>query len=104
MKAIIGALVLCLVAVALPSWAAGGVQKAAIKRSQYSAKPAALRLHSGAVLVLDQQSGTPLFAKNTDQVMPIASITKLMTAMVVLDSGLPLLESISVDNYDVARL
>jgi D-alanyl-D-alanine endopeptidase (penicillin-binding protein 7) len=56
------------------------------------------------VLVLDQQSGTPLFAKNTDQVMPIASITKLMTAMVVLDSGLPLLETVSIDNPDVDRI
>jgi D-alanyl-D-alanine endopeptidase (penicillin-binding protein 7) len=35
--------------------------------------------------------------------MPIASITKLMTAMVVLDSGLPLLESIDIDKSDVDR-
>jgi D-alanyl-D-alanine endopeptidase (penicillin-binding protein 7) len=87
-----------------PSWAAGSVEKTAAKPAQFSAKPAALRLRSGAVLVLDQQSGTPLFAKNTDQVMPIASITKLMTAMVVLDSGLPLLETVSIDNPDVDRI
>jgi D-alanyl-D-alanine endopeptidase (penicillin-binding protein 7) len=104
MKAFISALILCLVAAALPSWAAGGIRKTAVKPSQYSAKPAALRLRSGAVLVLDQQTGMPLFAKNTDQVLPIASITKLMTAMVVLDSGLPLLESISVANHDIDRM
>lgn len=104
MKPLWGALVLCLVAVSAPSWAAGSVEKAAAKPAQFSAKPAALRLRSGAVLVLDQQSGTPLFAKNTDQVMPIASITKLMTAMVVLDSGLPLLETVSIDNPDVDRI
>lgn len=81
-----------------------GVQKGIAKPVRFAAKPAGLRLRSGAVLVLDQQTGIPLFAKNTDQVMPIASITKLMTAMVVLDSGLPLLESISVENADVDRI
>jgi D-alanyl-D-alanine endopeptidase (penicillin-binding protein 7) len=104
MKPLWGALVLCLATVSAPCSAAGGVEKTAAKPSQFSAKPAALRLRSGAVLVLDQQSGTPLFAKNTDQVMPIASITKLMTAMVVLDSGLPLLETVSIENPDVDRI
>lgn len=104
MKAILSALFLCLAAAAVPALAAGGVQKTAIKSAPFSAKPAALRLQSGAVLVLDQHTGEPLFAKNIDQVMPIASITKLMTAMVVLDSGLPLLESISIDNADVDRM
>jgi serine-type D-Ala-D-Ala endopeptidase (penicillin-binding protein 7) len=111
MKALFSALVLCLVSAGLPALAAGGVQKTAVgvqknmaKPARFAAKPAALRLRSGAVLVLDQQTGTPLFAKNTDQVMPIASITKLMTAMVVLDSGLPLLELVSVDNADVDRV
>jgi D-alanyl-D-alanine endopeptidase (penicillin-binding protein 7) len=69
----------------------------------FAAKPAALRLRSGAVLVLAQDTGLPLFAKNVDQIMPIASITKLMTAMVVLDAGLPLLESIDIDRSDVDR-
>ncbi|MEQ1879518.1 MAG: serine hydrolase [Burkholderiales bacterium] len=70
----------------------------------FSVKKVNLSLRSGAVLVLDQNSGMPLIAKNTDHVMPIASITKLMTAMVVLDSGLPLLESIIIDNDDVDRI
>jgi D-alanyl-D-alanine endopeptidase (penicillin-binding protein 7) len=111
MKALLSALFLCLVisggsAVAADSVRStkAGVQKVLAKPARFAAKPAALRLRSGAVLVLDQESGTPLFAKNTDQVLPIASITKLMTAMVVLDSGLPLLESISVENPDVDRV
>ena len=111
MKALFGALGLCLAIAGSPALADGGVQKTAVgvqknmaKPARFAAKPAALRLRSGAVLVLDQQSGTPLFAKNTDQVMPIASITKLMTAMVVLDSGLPLLELVSVENADVDRV
>lgn len=79
------------------------MRRTAAQQSGFSVKKANLSLRSGAVLVMDQNSGIPLLAKNTDQVMPIASITKLMTAMVVLDSGLPLLESISIDNEDVDR-
>ncbi len=45
-----------------------------------------LVVQSGATLVIEQNSGDVLFQKNANRVMPIASITKLMTAMVVLDS------------------
>jgi D-alanyl-D-alanine endopeptidase (penicillin-binding protein 7) len=76
---------------AVPAFAADGIVKTGVQSSRFSAKPVALRLRSSAVLVIAQDSGEQLFAKNVDQVMPIASITKLMTAMVVLDSGLPLL-------------
>ena len=82
---------------------ADGIVKTGVKRAHFASKSAVLRLRSGAVLVLAQDSGIPLFAKNVDQVMPIASITKLMTAMVVLDSGLPLLETIDIDASDVDR-
>ena len=44
-------------------------------------------LHSQSVLVYDQESGAPLLAKNPQMQTPIASITKLMTAMLVLDAG-----------------
>lgn len=64
----------------------------------------ALRLRSAAALVVDQQEGQLLYAKNTDAVMPIASITKLMTAMVVLDSGMPLEEMITIGPADVDLL
>lgn len=104
MKAFISTLFVCLAAASLPAWATGELHKTAAIHSHFSAKPAGLPLRSGAVLVLDQETGAPLLAKNTDQVLPIASITKLMTAMVVLDSGLPLLESISIDKADVDRM
>jgi D-alanyl-D-alanine endopeptidase (penicillin-binding protein 7) len=104
MKAFISTLFVCLAAASLPAWATGELHKTATIHSHFSAKPAGLPLRSGAVLVLDQETGAPLLAKNTDQVLPIASITKLMTAMVVLDSGLPLLESISIDKADVDRM
>jgi len=63
-----------------------------------------LALRSAAALVLSQDDGQLLYAKNTDAVMPIASITKLMTAMVMLDSGLSLDEPVTVTRQDVDRL
>ncbi len=63
-----------------------------------------LALRSAAALVIDQEQGKPLYAKNTDAVMPIASITKLMTSMVVLDANLPLDDTISETQEDVDKL
>lgn len=61
-------------------------------------------LRSTAALVLDANTGETLFAKNADAVHPIASITKLMTAMVVLDSKLPLDEAIQISSEDLDTL
>jgi len=58
-------------------------------------------LKSHAALVFDEDQGLTLYAKNHESVMPIASITKLMTAVVVLDAGLPLDETIVIDRADV---
>jgi len=63
-----------------------------------------LDLRASAALVIDQKSGEALYAKNTNVPTAIASITKLMTAMVTLDAGLPLDEEIVVNNEDVDRL
>lgn len=60
-----------------------------------------LNLKSRAALIFDAQQGRALYSKNTDAVMPIASITKLMTAMVVLDAQLPLTEEITIDSADI---
>lgn len=62
------------------------------------------RLGSAAALVKDQQTGEYLVAKRTEDVMPIASITKLMTAMVVLDARLDLNEPITIKEEDKDRL
>ena len=59
-----------------------------------------LALRADAALVVDQESGRILFAKNPDLVRPIASITKLMTALVVLEAGQPLTEKLTVDEAD----
>jgi D-alanyl-D-alanine endopeptidase (penicillin-binding protein 7) len=62
--------------------------------------PDALALRSSVAYVVDQNSGESLFDKNSHAVVPIASITKLMTAMVVLDSKAPLTEQIEVTDED----
>jgi D-alanyl-D-alanine endopeptidase (penicillin-binding protein 7) len=59
-----------------------------------------LNLKSTSALVLDQTGQRVLYAKNVDWVVPIASITKLMTALVVLDSGLPLDELVKITQDD----
>jgi len=69
-----------------------------------STPDAALDLRSGAVLVVDQATGEALYAKNVDIPTPIASITKLMTAMVTLDAGLSMDEEITISGEDVDRL
>jgi D-alanyl-D-alanine carboxypeptidase len=56
-----------------------------------------LDLKSSVALVMDQDTDEVLFSKNADAVLPIASITKLMTAMVVLDAEQPMDETIKVE-------
>ncbi|MDX5627276.1 MULTISPECIES: D-alanyl-D-alanine endopeptidase [unclassified Brenneria] len=52
---------------------------------------------SGSAMVVDLRDDHILYSSNPDVVVPIASVTKLMTALVVLDANLPLDEVISVD-------
>jgi serine-type D-Ala-D-Ala endopeptidase (penicillin-binding protein 7) len=61
-------------------------------------------LLSHAAFVFDQTSGQMLYSKNADNAMPIASITKLMTAMVVLDAKLDLNEAVVIHESDVDSL
>ncbi len=60
-----------------------------------------LELKSGVALVVDDDSRQVLFSKNPDAVLPIASITKLMTALVVVESGEPLDQLLSIGPEDV---
>lgn len=66
--------------------------------------PRRLALYSASALVIDQSSGQPLVEKQPDVVVPIASISKLMTAMVVLDAKLDLQEVIAIGDEDVDGL
>ena len=66
--------------------------------------PRRLALYSASALVIDQSNGQPLVEKQPDAVVPIASISKLMTAMVVLDAKLDLQEVIAIGDEDVDGL
>ncbi len=61
-----------------------------------------LSLKSSVALVIDQDTEQVLFSKNPEAVLPIASITKLMTALVVVEAGLPLDERLAIAQDDVA--
>lgn len=63
-----------------------------------------LKLASSMAMIIDQETGDTLYSRKSDVKAPIASITKLMTAMVVLDAKLPLDEAITVTNDDVDLL
>jgi D-alanyl-D-alanine endopeptidase (penicillin-binding protein 7) len=65
------------------------------------ATPDPLDLKSSVALVVDQDTDEVLFSKNPQAVLPIASITKLMTALVVTEAGLPLDEVLTVSQDDV---
>lgn len=60
-----------------------------------------LDLKSSAALVLDSDTNEVLFSKNSQAVLPIASLTKLMTAVVVAEAKLPLGEMLTVNEDDV---
>ena len=60
-----------------------------------------LELKSGVALVLDQDTNEVLFSKNSQAILPIASLTKLMTAMVVTESHQPLDETITITDEDI---
>ena len=64
-----------------------------------------LYLRSAVVLVQDASSGETLYSKNQGAILPIASITKLMTAIVILDAGLNLEQRvvISDEDYDLVK-
>jgi serine-type D-Ala-D-Ala endopeptidase (penicillin-binding protein 7) len=64
----------------------------------------AVYLRSSSALVLDADTGEIVIDKNADTVTPIASITKLMTAMVVLDRGLDLDQRIVLSRDDIDSL
>jgi D-alanyl-D-alanine endopeptidase (penicillin-binding protein 7) len=66
--------------------------------------PAKLKLHSANVLIVTAGDETPIYSKNAEFVTPIASITKLMTAMVVLDAGPDLQETITISSEDMDAL
>jgi D-alanyl-D-alanine endopeptidase (penicillin-binding protein 7) len=69
-----------------------------------SRPPAKLSLKSASALVLDQATGQALIEKQAGAVQPIASLTKLMTAMVLLDARLDPQEMLTITRDDMDML
>ena len=95
----------------IAAWVSAGHAAAAQPASAVERTPAAvaakvkeLKLKSSNVLVVDQIGKRVLYAKNEDQVVPIASITKLMTALVLLEADLPPEERIVITREDYDRV
>jgi len=65
--------------------------------------PDDLHLKASAAYVFDQGSGRAVLRKNDEAVLPIASLTKLMTALVLIGAKLPMDERITVTDEDVDR-
>ena len=82
-----------------PQWnePAGATQVAPQSLPDHAPLP---ELSAQSVLVLDQETGEPLLAKNATMQTPIASITKLMTAMLVIDAAQPLDEKVTITAAD----
>ncbi|WP_082988443.1 serine hydrolase [Bordetella bronchialis] len=77
--------------------------RTALELDPYAKRPFApdgSTLHSEVAYMVDESTGQTLLDKDADAVVPIASITKLMMAMVVLDSGASLAEPIRVTEED----
>lgn len=90
----------------------GGKVQVALRHSQPGASipqhpsttGGSAQLRSEAVFVVDLKSSAVLYEKNSNEVRPIASISKLMTALIVAESRLPMNEMLSISDDDVDRL
>ncbi|OOV84949.1 D-alanyl-D-alanine endopeptidase [Acinetobacter amyesii] len=68
-----------------------------IDTNQYAGQPS---VNARAALVMDGQTGEVLYSKNSNTALPIASITKLMTAVVISDARLNMSEKITLQQAD----
>ncbi|WP_372723108.1 D-alanyl-D-alanine endopeptidase [Immundisolibacter sp.] len=82
----------------------GSVLALVCASSVQAGSPPTVDVRSRAALVVRADTGAVLYRKNADQPLPIASITKLMTAMVVLDAKQSLEVPISITNAEIDRL
>lgn len=102
---------------ALAGSSQGGVIQVALRQSRRETAPTTrghdsatsanvrlAQLHSEVAFVQDLSSSTVLYDQNSDQARPIASISKLMTALVVAEAGLPMDETLTITDADVDRM
>ena len=87
-------------------------KKKVVARRTHRARPAVakaeaagpLRVSASYAYVVDQDTGEVLYGKNPQEVHPIASLTKLMTGMILAEAKLPMDEKITITDDDVDRL
>ncbi|MDQ1921559.1 serine hydrolase [Massilia pseudoviolaceinigra] len=84
--------------------ATSGARPAKRYRADSPRRATLAALRSSAVLIIDPSAHKVLYEKNADAVMPIASVTKLMTALVVIGAGQDMDEVLTVADADVDRL
>jgi D-alanyl-D-alanine endopeptidase (penicillin-binding protein 7) len=97
-------LALSLACAALPAAARNIAKPAPAAEAAADAPAFKLAVNAKHALVLEDATGRVLMAKDADQVVPIASLTKLVTAMVVLDAKLDMNEKIRIAPEDVDTL
>jgi D-alanyl-D-alanine endopeptidase (penicillin-binding protein 7) len=90
--------------VAVLALTVGFAQAGGPKKKVAAESPEQVMLRSTVALVQDAASGELLIAKNQDTIAPIASITKLMTAMVLLDSKVDLWQRVAISDEDYDNL
>jgi len=91
---------------ALAPGAADSMSKPASSKGGGGSRTTSFRLdvHSNIAAIADADSSKLLYEKNANKITPIASITKLMTAIVTLDAKLPLTDLVTVSDDDVDDL
>jgi D-alanyl-D-alanine endopeptidase (penicillin-binding protein 7) len=103
MNQVRGAWITAVLCLAFAGTAAAQNQGQALRVHLQHTPAAGPALRSSAALVLDATGSSVLYARRSDVAMPIASITKLMTALVVMDAGQPLDETLEISSDDVGR-
>lgn len=101
MKKLIILIIWCWSSVAL---AAPSISYVPAKDIRDHAHRVKLKLHSHAALVYDERDNEVILNRNAEQVQPIASLSKLMTAMVILDAHLPMDEVVTIGKEDKDRI
>lgn len=89
---------------ALPPLEADSRSKPSPSNGDLNSRETHLDVHSNIAAVADADTSQLLYEKNANRVTPIASITKLMTAIVTLDAKLPLSDPVTVSDEDIDDL
>lgn len=88
----------------VPELLSGNTDLSFARRAGLHRAPNPLQMTASAAVAIDVETGEVLHARNAQEILPVASLTKLLTAMVLLDAGVPLTQQIVITDDDVDRL